>query len=93
VAVLGNRSDYDCSACSWGRHCDSSNPAPWNKWKIPGVIESNVCLLPMITEKSLFLIRLHRHYKNGILFDNGGIMKQPNVYLEAMDLLDTFTNE
>ena len=93
MAVLGSRKDYDCRACTWGRHCDESNPAPWAKWKVPGVIESDVCLLPMITERSLLFIKLHRHYQNRILFDGSGLMEQPNVYLEVMEQLETAANE
>lgn len=93
MTVLQNRKDFDCSTCKWGRHCDSSNPAPFNKWVIPDVIESDICLLPMITERSLFLIRLHKHYRNRLLFDGQGLMRQPNAYLQAMEILDSAANE
>lgn len=93
MTVLQNRKDFDCKKCKWGRHCDSSNPAPIEQWSVPGVIESKVCLLPMITERSLFLIRLHKHYKQHLLFEGGGLMTQPNLYLEAMELLESAINE
>lgn len=86
--MLQNRKDFDCATCKWGRHCDDSNPASFNQWKVPGVIESNVCLLPMVTERALFFIRLHKHYQNGVLFSGSGFMDQPNVYLEMMEILD-----
>jgi hypothetical protein len=93
VTVIQNRKDFDCDKCIWGRHCDESNPAPFNQWKIPGnrnaaVIESNVCLLPMVTNRALFFIRLHKHYRNGVLFSGSGFMDQPNLYLEMMEILD-----
>jgi hypothetical protein len=51
------------------------------------VIESNVCLLPMITQESRFLLRLHEHYKQGHMARAGGILEQSNFYLEAMEVL------
>lgn len=51
---------------------------------IEGVIESDICLKPMVTERSANLLRLHGHYKAGHLFQSGGISDQPNLYLEAM---------
>lgn len=56
---------------------------------IRGVIESKTCLLPMITEQSRFLLRLYRHHKEGILPLAGGILQQPNYYVEAMEILDS----
>lgn len=92
MTVLQNRKDFDCDNCIWGRHCDDSNPASFNQWKVEShgvtVFESNVCLLPMVTDRSLFFIRLHKHYKNGVLFSGSGFMDQPNLYLEMMEILD-----
>lgn len=93
MAVLQNRSKFDCNNCTWGRHCDASNPAPIKKWVIPDYFESDICFLPMITDRSLFFIRLANHYRRGILFDSGGLMRQPNAYLEAMDLIEREQNE
>lgn len=53
----------------------------------PPEIESNVCFLPMITERSRFFLRLYSHYKNKHLVNAGGILDQPNIYLEAMELI------
>jgi hypothetical protein len=53
---------------------------------IKNVIESNVCLLPMITVESRFLLRLHEHYKKGHMARVGGVLEQPNFYLEAMEV-------
>lgn len=61
------------------------------QWEIPGVLESNTCLLPMITEKTYTLIRLHKHYKNQILFEDGGLMRQPNVYLDAIETIEGYS--
>lgn len=52
------------------------------------MIESNVCLLPMITADSHRFLRLHAHYKNGFLPHAGGICDQPNLYIEAMEFLE-----
>lgn len=77
---------YDCATCKWGRHCDDSNPAPTDNWfEIPGVIKSGTCLLPMITPQSRYLLRLYGHYKNRLLPYAGGLLNQPNYYIEAME--------
>lgn len=52
-----------------------------------GVFQSRTCLLPMITPESYFLLRLHSHYKQGLLPYAGGLLEQPNFYLEAMEIL------
>lgn len=57
------------------------------KWAIKGVIESRTCLLPMITPQSQYLLRLHKHYREGLLPLSGGLLEQPNYYLEAMEIL------
>ena len=51
------------------------------------MIESKVCLLPMVTPQSQYLIRLYTHYKNRLLPHSGGLLEQPNFYLEAMETL------
>lgn len=85
------RGKFNCSACSWGRHCDDSNPAPYNKFVIKGFMESKTCFLPMVTDESRFLLRLYRHYKNGLLAVSGGVLDQPNYYLEAMETIDGYS--
>lgn len=82
-----NAEAFNCEHCPWGRHCDETRPAPYKQWVIKKVIESDVCLLPMITQESRFLLRLHEHYRRGLLAREGGILEQPNYYLEAMELL------
>lgn len=51
------------------------------------MLESRTCLLPMITPASRFFVRLYRHYKNKILPYAGGILEQPQLYVEAMEVL------
>lgn len=51
---------------------------------------SNICLKPMVTEGSKFMLRLYRHYQNNILPFGGGILDQPNIYVQAMELIDGF---
>ena len=52
------------------------------------LLSSNVCLLPMVDDTARTWLRLHRHYRNGYLYGDGGIMDQPHKYLEAMELID-----
>lgn len=79
---------FNCERCPWGRHCDETRPAPFKQWSIKNVIESDVCLLPMITQESRFLLRMHEHYKKGKLARTGGVLDQPNFYLEAMEVMN-----
>jgi hypothetical protein len=39
----------------------------------------------MITDAERILLKLHNHYKQGHLLTAGGIMDQPNYYLDAME--------
>lgn len=41
----------------------------------------------MRTEFSLRMMRLFHHYKAGYLLLAGGVMEQPNKYLEAMEVV------
>ena len=61
----------------------------FNKWDIPNVIQSNICLLPMVTDKSWSYLSLYRHYKNNILPFSGGILDQPYKYRAAMELISS----
>lgn len=81
--------DFNCSKCKFQRHCDDANPAPFPMFKIDGVIviESHTCFLPMITPQSRFLLRMYQHYKNRLLPYEGGLLSQPNYYLEAMEII------
>lgn len=91
--VSADADRFQCATCTWGRHCDASNPAPFKQWVIDRVIESDICLLPMITSMSNQYLRMHRHYSNGFLAQAGGVCDQPNLYLEAMELLDSTFNK
>lgn len=51
------------------------------------MIESRTCLLPMITAESRFFIRMHGHYRKQVLPYGGGILDQPHLYTEAMEIL------
>ena len=51
------------------------------------MIESRTCLLPMITPQSNFALRMHGHYQHRLLLHEGGLLDQPNAYLEAMEIL------
>ncbi len=83
------RQNFNCSHCLWGRHCDKTNPAKYPIWIIREIgFESNICPLPMITPFSNELVRLYWHYKNHLLPFTGGILDQPNIYTEAMSLID-----
>jgi len=46
----------------------------------------------MVTEQTGFLFRMYRHYRNGTLMKPGGILNQPNFYIEAMEIIDKSMN-
>lgn len=93
VEVVNNPNSFDCQSCV-RRHCDedglmegSIGKAPYDLFEIKGVIRSNVCLLPMIKEASFDAIRLYEHYKSGYLPYDGGILDQPGIYIDAIDII------
>lgn len=92
-----NQEDFNCDACNH-KHCDidkkipgSNGPAGFDMWQIKSgnkiIMESNICPLPMITQRTLYMISLHKHYKNSVLPCSGGLLDQPNYYLQVMELL------
>lgn len=95
VAAEADR--FNCDKCPWGRHCDESNPAPYAKFviQISGrpFMESRTCFLPMISAQSHAMLRLHLHYRNGILAHAGGISDQEQIYVQAMEVLEQTYHE
>lgn len=82
------------------KHCDidgslpgSIGPAPYVKFKIPGVIESKTCLLPLVDSQTWDILSMYKHYRNGLLPYSGGVLEQPNAYLVAMELISDFMPE
>ena len=51
-------------------------------------LESKTCLLPMITEFSRQMLSLYGHYKAHVLPLSGGVLEQPNIYAEAMQIIE-----
>ena len=56
-------------------------------WDVKGVIDSDVCLKPMITPFSYQMMGLYLHYEKGVLWQAGGISDQPAIYLHAMEII------
>jgi len=83
------QNDFNCDHCKWGRHCDDTNPAPIEQWEIKNIMFSNVCLKPMVTDGSMFMISLYKHYQNRILPFAGGILDQPNIYVQCMNIIES----
>lgn len=84
---------FQCGRCAH-RHCDSDykiagsrGPAGYPAFEIKGVIASNTCFLPMVTAQSWNLMDLYHFYRSRHLYAAGGLRDQPNMYIEAMDLL------
>lgn len=99
VVVSKNTKNYDCDTCHH-KHCDESRqrpgsrgPAGFDKWKIPGIIKSKVCLLPMITDESREWLNLYTHYKNRLLPFAGGIYDQPAAWKQALEIIESHVNQ
>ena len=91
-----NAETFDCSTCKH-KHCDtdrtrkgSIGPASYNLYEISDVIDTNVCLLPMVTYQSNQLLKQYTHYKNQLLPYAGGTLEQPNGYTEAMSVISNY---
>lgn len=100
--VAAESERFNCAKCPWGanargKHCDESNPADFAKFVIEiggrPFMASTSCFLPKITPASRALLRLHMHYRNGLLAQAGGISDQPALYVEAMELLERTFND
>lgn len=87
VAVALKPSEFDCDRCR-ERHCTPATAAPFPLWEIDGVGPMTVCPKPQITPQSDRYLSLYRHYRNGILAVSGGLLDQPNPYLESMEQID-----
>lgn len=92
VEVSAHRHDFDCANCSQkndrGHFCDDSNPAPFATWIIPGLIESKICLLPMVTAFSWEMLRLYPFWDKGVMPFPGSFYQQPQIIVEAMRVID-----
>ena len=51
-------------------------------------LESRTCLLPMITHLSRQMLNLYGHYQAHVLPMSGGVLEQPNIYTEAMQIIE-----
>jgi len=47
----------------------------------------------VVTERSAYLLKLHKFWSQGKLAIAGGVMDQPSVYIDAMELLDVRLNK
>lgn len=54
---------------------------------------SRICPATMVTADSREWLGLRPHYMNGFLAVAGGVLDQPNAYLEAMALIDHWVNK
>lgn len=90
---MTNRDRFDCAHCRFGRHCDESNPAGYALFSIPGVIESETCLLPMVGPDEWDIVRAHAEYKAGHLPHAGGYLDQPAAIMDAIRIIDVAVSE
>lgn len=78
--------NYPCDKCDCLPDGTSSDGL---KWKVPSAgIESSVCLRKLITDRTIMMLDLYGHYKNGVLPVAGGLLDQPYAYYRAMTIID-----
>lgn len=100
MEVAHNRERFDCNACRNQHHCDettegvSRGPAPFPMFVIHEIgLESRTCLLPMITDFSRQMLNLFGAYQAHLMPMHGGLLEQKNIYLEAMQVIESHTNK
>lgn len=74
----------------------SQGPASYPKFMIHfqgQKIEQNTCFLPEVDAEANHYTKLYNFYKSGTLYRGSGVMDQPSLYLEIMQLFDAVINE
>ncbi len=97
VNVQLNAKDFDCQHCQWGRHCDESNPHTHDAWVIKlykaVIYEGRVCPKGTMEPFALQMLDDFTHYQNSILPFGGGRYDQPNIFMQAMSIIQQVYNE
>jgi len=97
IEIMKAPEQFKCKTCR-ERYCDAERRLPGSLGRAPiplwvvadpaggdiPLIESDTCLLPMVDESTWYLFRLHKLFEKGVLYQTGGLMDQPNRYIEAM---------
>lgn len=78
---------YNCKTCTT-RFCDAGRPAPFDKWVLPDGTPSRTCLLPMVTRHTRELLRYYDFYRAGHLPREGGMLNQPNKFIQAIEVIE-----
>lgn len=94
VGVGQNAREFDCHTCGY-KHCDEDGRLPgsrgkagYDAWQLDGV-NYRVCPMMQITPMSRQFMMLHTHYAKRLLPFHGGLMNQPNAYLQAMETIES----
>jgi hypothetical protein len=86
ILAAGCASDPQWAPCDSCNCVDGVSPIP--RWEIVGVLEATKeCPRRAITADSRAWLTLYAHYKDGHLFQVGGIAEQPAIFLEAMRII------
>jgi hypothetical protein len=84
--VQANIKAFNCDHCD----CDDEHNAGFEKWFIPEIeLSSATCLRWLVTSRSVSLLRLYNQYKQNILPLAGGWLDQPNLFANAMEIIDS----
>lgn len=86
LSVQAEPKAFNCPTC-FERFCDADRPAPYDKWQLPDGTPSRVCLLPMVTDHTRELLRYADHYRAGFLPWSGGMLAQPNKFIQAIEVI------
>ena len=89
VEVQRDLKHFDCGNCLYGRACETGVlPEGIRGWEFDGVGELHECPRSLLTTESTSMLRLFPHYfERGIMPFAGGLMDQPNGFVQAMEII------
>lgn len=80
----------NCGECILDRQCNNLPSSVYYEYDGERL---TVCPKTLVSDKSIFLVDLFRHYRNGHLYKGGGINNQPAWYLKAMLIIEGTMNK
>jgi hypothetical protein len=79
--------NFPCDTCD----CIEGRQPTGGRWRIPDAkIITEVCPRQQLSQFSLQMLEMYRHYEQGLLPEAGGLLDQPTAYLRAMSVIDSW---
>jgi hypothetical protein len=57
-------------------------------WELPDGTITQICPKFLVDEMSIMLLKYYRHYKNGVLPVQGGLLDQTAFYYDSMTFIE-----